>query len=200
MKMTLPDDWENIDPAEDGRPKPPADAYICRIVDVSVSNDRLRLNLDIASGDYAGFFAEDFAIRSARNPQVYWGLQHSVPINFADPARGHFYKRLFKRFVNTLEQTNQNFHVPRDYDTDMFKEKKLVAQVYIVEKPGPEDRVYQNYRVAKEFSMKALAEGKVPESWIEDENGNRRKPNEPRPTPEPRNDDLEPVDDVDIPF
>ena len=198
MKMTLPDDWENIDPADDGRPKPPADAYICRIVGISVNNDRLRCDLDIAEGNYAGYFTEDFSIRSARSPKVYWGLQFSVPMNFADPKNGGFYKRLFKRFVNTLEQTNKDFRIPKDFDTDIFKNKKLVALVYIVEKPGSDDRVYNNYRVAKEFSLKALAEGKVPESWIEDEHGNRRKPNEPRITE--RNDGLSVDDDIDIPF
>ena len=200
MKMTLPDDWDNIDPAEDGRPKPPADAYVCKIVDVSVNADRLRVNLDIENGNYKGYFADDFEKRSARSSKAYWGLQFSVPVNFSEPKNGGFYKRLFKRFVNTLEQSNQNFRVPKEYDTDIFKDKRFVAQDY-QEIPYPFKPlvfdIFVNYRNGQ-IKSETLPDGSERE-WFE--NGNKRKPGEPRPEKEQYDENgLCPVDDIDIPF
>ena len=197
--MKLPPNWNNIQPAGDGRRQLEPDAYLCQIFAVEIRNDKLVCDLDIVSGDFKDYFGKEYESRMERGGKAFWGLQHHVPINFDDPKNGAFFASLFKRFVCKLEATNKDFKLSEDFSIKTFENKRIVVLIYAVEKPY-NGKIYQNYRVAKEFSLKDLGEGKIPESWIEDENGNRRKPNEPRPTPEPRNDDLEPVDDVDIPF
>lgn len=199
MSWTLPDDWDEVVPADDSRPKPIAAAYVVKIVHAGESNGRLRLELDIDDGDFKGYFAGEVEDRKARGAEkVYWGLTYSIPMDFADTLHGGFYKRLFKRLAITLEACNQNFIIPRNFDERAFVGKRFIALVYIKEKKV-DGRTYQNYYVSREYTFKQLAEFKVPESWIEDERGERRKPNETAKAPID-DDELQSVDDVDIPF
>lgn len=194
----LPDNWDEIQPADERRISPPADAYLCRIIRAEEDNQRLKMQLDIDSGDFAGYFKDDYDDRASRGyDKVYWGLNYSVPLDFYDPKHGYFFARLFKRFVSTLEATTRNFKLPNDYEYNAFVGKKFVALVDVVEKQSG-DRVYKNYRVRREYTLKDKAEGNIPPAEIEDVNGNRRKVTDPPPSEEHA--DLEPVDDVDIPF
>ena len=195
--MKLPPNWNDIQPASDGKRQLEPGAYLCQIYSVEEKNNRLVCNLDIVNGDFKEYFGKDYESRMEHGGKAFWGLQHSIPINFDDPKNGYFFASLFKRFVCKLEETNKGFKLSTDFNIKVFENKRIVALIYAVEKPY-NDKIYLNYRVAKEYSLKDLGEGKIPESWIEDEHGKRRKPNEPRITE--RNDGLSVDDDIDIPF
>ena len=197
--MKLPNDWNEIQPADDAKAKLPPDAYVCKIHVAEIENDRLRLKLDIDDGEFKNYFSDDYEsrLKNTNNSTLpFWRLNYSVPVDFNDVNRGYFYKRIFKRFVNTLEGCNQNFNLPPSFEPSIFNDKRLVALIDVKEKQG-DNRIYQNYYVRREYTLKQLANGEVPPAEITDVNGVKRKAGDPPPPP---SDHLEPVDDVDIPF
>ena len=194
--IKAPDDWEQIIPEGDDRKRPKPGAYLCRIIDAHLQNNRLYLNLDIADGEHKGYFKEVYDGRIARgDDNVFWGLTFGVPVAFDDPKNGSFFKRLYKRFAFNLELSNINFqfNVNGGLQVDRLKGKLIGALIYHVEKQS-KDRIYVNCRVDKCYSAKEVEDGRCPEGWIEGVDGTKRKPDEPPP------DIAVEEEDVDIPF
>lgn len=199
--MKLPSDWNDIPPADDSKSKPPADAYVVKIYNAEIKDGRLQLQLDIDDGEFKDYFGDDWKNRMeySTNGKVFWRLNYSIPVDFNDVKHGYFYKRIFKRFVNTLEGSNKNFKLPVDFDLKIFVGKIFVALIDIKEKQSGE-KIYQNYYVRREYTLKQFGNGEIPKAEITDVNGNTRKVGDPPPPPKVNENGLEPVDDVDIPF
>lgn len=200
--MKLPSDWNDIPPADESKTNMPPDAYVVKIYAAEITNGRIQFKLDINDGEFKDYFSEDWKKRMeySKNGNVFWRLNYSVPVDFDDVNHGYFFKRLFKRFVNTLEASNKNFKCPMSFDPTVFVGKIFVALIDMKEKQSSDGfKVYQNYYVRREYTLKQLANGEIPTAEIEDVNGNRRKVGEEPPPKDPNN-DSEMLDDVDIPF
>lgn len=197
----LPDGYENVTPAGQSRPAPEPAAYICKIVNTDLENGRLKLDLDIAEGDFADYFKDDFDGRNARGLKfVYWRLTTSIPLTFDDPKNGEFFQKLFKRFDLNVSASNPNFELADDkgvVDIDRLVGKQIGALIIAVEKEI-NTTVYRNFRIEETYSVSDVRNGKAREAWIVGVDGSKRKPGEP--APEKPKTDSEYVDDVDIPF
>lgn len=94
-------DWEGV---EESAPfeKLPAGGYVLRIVDVEDVPGKEYLNVvyDIAEGEHAGFYSDDFG---RRNP---WA--HRFVRSYKESARG-----MFKAFLCRLEEGNRGFSIER---------------------------------------------------------------------------------------
>lgn len=197
----LPDGYDTVVAAGHSRPAPEPAAYVCKIVNTDLENGRLKLELDIAEGDFADYFKDDFDERKARGLKfVYWSLNASIPIAFDDAKNGAFFQRLYKRFDLNVTASNPNFELADNrgvVDIDKLIGKQIGALIIAVEKEINMS-VYRNFRVEETYTVKEVHDGKTREAWIVGVDGTKRKPGEP--APEKPKTDSEPVDDVDIPF
>ena len=197
----LPDGYDTVVAAGHSRPAPEPAAYVCKIINTDLEDGRLKLELDIAEGDFADYFKDDFDERKARGLKfVYWSLTASIPIAFDDPKNGEFFQRLYKRFDLNVTASNPNFELADNrgvVDIDKLIGKHIGALIIVKEKEVNRS-VYRNYRVEETYTVKEVHEGKTREAWIVGVDGSKRKPGEPAPVK--RDAEGEPVDDVDIPF
>lgn len=93
--------WTGV---EESQPfeKPPAGGYVIRIMDIEDVADREFLNVvyDIAEGQYAGFYSDEFG---QKNP---WA--HRFVRSYKASAEG-----MFKQFLSRLEDSNPEWTVAR---------------------------------------------------------------------------------------
>lgn len=105
-------DWDSIpDYGLGGFVKPPLGAYefvIHRVID-NPSGEYMELQLDIASGDYAGHFAQDYESRVQRFGTASWPVRHFR--NYGAKSKG-----FFKGLIMTLERENPGFKWAWDED------------------------------------------------------------------------------------
>lgn len=91
--------WVGVEESAPFQQLPPG-GYVARIVDVEDVEDREYLNVvyDIAEGDWAGFYSDDFG-RS--NPWM-----HRFVRSYKESALG-----MFKAFLSRLEESNRDFNI-----------------------------------------------------------------------------------------
>lgn len=101
MKKT---NWKDVDA---GRPIPTKGGYICRIIAVEDDEQReyLKIHLDIAQGSELDGYYQDLYDRYG-----FYGLTHIR--SYKETAKG-----LFKKFLKTLEECNQEF-IADDFDNE----------------------------------------------------------------------------------
>lgn len=89
--------WTLIDPVTTGNGKLPAGGYVARITAVEdvPSKEYLWVEFDIAEGEYAGHFSDDFA---KSRPYI-----HRFSRSYKDSAEG-----FFSAFLVALEESNRN--------------------------------------------------------------------------------------------
>ena len=87
--------WKNV---EAGGSQPTKGGYICQIIAVEDDEKRefLKIHLDIAEGEYAGYFKDLF------DRFGFYGLTHVR--SYKETAKG-----LFKKFLTFLEESNNGF-------------------------------------------------------------------------------------------
>ena len=165
--------WENVK-ATGSFETLPAGGYVCQIKSVNeVKNKkdgtRLEIMLDIAEGDYRGFFERDY--RSQTREDKFWrGIANQNVPNEGSPK----YEQqagFFKRFINDIEESNPGYHWNWD-------EKTLVGRMIGVvfgerEKQSQKGTVYTTSIADSITTVDAIRKGayKVPEL--------RRLPNAP---------------------
>ena len=90
----------------------PAAGYVAKIMDATVINyywgDVLKVDFDIAEGEYKGFFATDY--RNNTNDDKKW--RGSYRINIPDERNQYFdsQRKSFNNLIACLEETNNGFH------------------------------------------------------------------------------------------
>ena len=90
----------------------PAGGYVAKIMDATVINydwgDVLKVNFDIAEGEYKGFFATDY--RNNTNDDKKW--RGTYRINIPNESNQYFdsQRKSFNNFIACLEETNNGFH------------------------------------------------------------------------------------------
>lgn len=104
-----------------GRARLPKGGYVCKILTVEAMESRngnpyLIFNLDIAEGEYIGFFADDYASQTGDKR---WHFQHRlmVPTDNAKPFTLH----LFKTFNTFLEESNPQWHFNFGADEKQYR-------------------------------------------------------------------------------
>ena len=90
----------------------PAGGYVAKIMDATVINydwgDVLKVDFDIAEGEYKGFFATDY--RNNTNDDKKW--RGTYRINIPNESNQYFdsQRKSFNNFIACLEETNSGFH------------------------------------------------------------------------------------------
>lgn len=111
--------WDKVKAQEPGGfEKLPAGGYVCKIYDarceaVKEKGYRLTCDIDIAEGEYAGYFAK----RNSTERGWDFNAQFKRYVIGAD----RFITPAFKGFTQLLEKENANFH----FDIDNFEPQKL---------------------------------------------------------------------------
>ena len=103
----------------------PAGGYVAKIMDATVINydwgDKLKVDFDIAEGEYKGFFATDY--RNNTNDDKKW--RGTYRINIPNESNQYFdsQRKSFNNFIACLEETNSGFHF--DWDESKLKGKGI---------------------------------------------------------------------------
>ena len=90
----------------------PAGGYVAKIMDATVINydwgDVLKVDFDIAEGEYKGFFATDY--RNNTNDDKKW--RGTYRINIPNESNQYFdsQRKSFNNLIACLEETNSGFH------------------------------------------------------------------------------------------
>lgn len=208
MSIRKPKDWEKVSPLSDAaNPMPTPDAYFCKIVGVEIkksrkhNQDMLKIDLDIARGAFKDFFAND----KKHKEQVLcwsdakWGLSTYLVIDFEDAQTGTFFKRKFKWFLDCVALSNFGFAFNWD-DINCLVGRSIGALVCISEYESSNNKIRSNYVVDKIFETDVVLNGKHDPAWIADPDGRRRNPNDPPPPRAKADDELDRVEEADIPF
>ena len=90
----------------------PAGGYVGKILDANVLNydwgEVLKIDFDIAEGDYKGFFAADYRANTSDNKKWRGSFRLNVP-----NERNQWYEnqcKSFNNFVACVEESNNGFH------------------------------------------------------------------------------------------
>ena len=108
----------------------PRGGYICKIIGAKLIETNygqsVKVALDIAEGDYAGYFQKKYD--NNQNEDKKWSCSYllSVPKDDGSEKDG-WTKRRFKTFTDALESSNDGYHF--DWDERKFK-GKLIGVVF----------------------------------------------------------------------
>lgn len=106
-----PSNWENVQAFSDRR-KLPLDAYICRIKQAKVVEtdygEQLCMLIDIDEGDYAGFYADDFA-NNKREDKKWKGVLRLWLPKEDGTDKDEWAKSSLKGLVTSLENSNRGY-------------------------------------------------------------------------------------------
>ena len=103
----------------------PVGGYVAKIMDATVISydwgDVLKVDFDIAEGEYKGFFATDY--RNNTNDDKKW--RGTYRINIPNESNQYFdsQRKSFNNFIACLEETNSGFHF--DWDESKLKGKGI---------------------------------------------------------------------------
>ena len=90
----------------------PAGGYVAKIMDATVISydwgDVLKVDFDIAEGEYKGFFATDY--RNNTNDDKKWRGTYRINIPNESNQYFHRQRKSFNNFIACLEETNNGFH------------------------------------------------------------------------------------------
>lgn len=147
--MIKPTDWENTQAYGDFEPLE-LGGHICKIMSVEEmksrsSKDMIKISLDIAEGEQAGYFAEQY--RKDNRQDKKWGC---IVYQLLEDSNGNTH-RGFKTFVNAVEKSNNDFNSNEIWDErfcNYFK-NKLIGGVF-----GREQ--YENSKGALKWSTKCV--------------------------------------------
>lgn len=107
-----PNNWENVQLYAD-RPKLPLGAYVCKIkkaVPTSTDyGDQLCILFDICDGEYAGFYADDFAANTREDKKWKGVLRQWLPKEDGTD-RDESTKASLKGMITAIENSNPGFH------------------------------------------------------------------------------------------
>lgn len=128
--MIKPTDWENTQAYGDFEPLE-LGGHICKIMSVEEmksrsGKDMIKISLDIAEGEQAGYFAEQY--RKDNRPDKKWGC---IVYQLLEDNNGNTH-RGFKTFVTAVEKSNSAFDSNRIWDErfcEHFK-NKLIGGVF----------------------------------------------------------------------
>jgi len=103
----------------------PRGGYICKVVNSKYDEkyDAVILAVDIAAGEYAGFYKDDYNAQSGENRK--WHCQYWLNVPKGDGTqKDDWLLKKFKTFTTSLEESNEGYTFDPDYwDEQEFKGK-----------------------------------------------------------------------------
>lgn len=118
-------DAAEVLPENGGRKRLPKGGYVAKILTVEAhesknGNPYLIFNLDIAEGEYMGFFADEYKEQTGEKR---WHFTHRlmIPTDNAKPFTLH----LFKTFNTYLEESNPGWHFDFSGDESQYRGKLI---------------------------------------------------------------------------
>ena len=202
--MKLPANFDDVPESDGDLQKPPPGSYICKVVHVQYTNAKsgrpmLVIDFDIDHGPFAGFFARDNDDRSDKNLDQKWIRLYQL---VDGTALGRF-KKLLKDF----ERSNDDFSIAKytDTKTNFFDEQSLVNRRVGLVCDGEEytynSRVFMSLHPTRSRSSEKVEKGEVPKPRIKGVDGTWRDADQRSPPlTKPGTNELEHVDDIEIPF
>lgn len=123
-----PNNWDSVKEFSE-RKKLPVDGYVCRIKNAVVrptsGSDRLCVLFDIDEGDYAGFYADDYASNQREDKKWKGVMSIFLPTNDGSDS-DETTKRILKGFVTAVEQSNHGYVWSWDESTLKGKEIGII--------------------------------------------------------------------------
>ena len=102
----------------------PKDGYVIKILCAEVCESSfgqyLKLNCDIAEGEYSGFYANEYKNQQSENKKWHCNYLLNIP-NDDGSERDGWTKRKFKTVIEAIEDSNSGYHF--DWDEQKFKGK-----------------------------------------------------------------------------
>ncbi len=145
----------------------PAGGYVCVIRSAKVqpnksgNGEHLEIMLDVAKGEYKGFFEADY--RAQDREDKYWHGIYNQNIPNEESPKYDFQCRFFKRFTNAVEASNDGYHWAWAEDT---LKGKLIGVVFRQEeKISSAGNQYIKVIADSVYSVEKIEQGKytVPE-------------------------------------
>ena len=135
--------WENVK-AVGGFEALPAGGCVCEIKKATEKPNKnsagthLELMIDIAEGEYAGFYERDYKANTAA--EKFWRgiIRQNVPVEGSE--KYEMQCRFFKRFISDVEDSNSGYHWTWDENT--LKGKKIGVIFRAHEKESKTGNVY----------------------------------------------------------
>ena len=115
----------DMDKVSDGYRRLPKGAYTLLIKSVTKyqtkkGKEALRIEADIADGEYRGCFRDRFENSKSPNPK--WGCYYTVTLPIDDGSKAdNFLKVLLKKFVEAIEGSNPGYQWNWDENSFVFK-------------------------------------------------------------------------------
>lgn len=109
--MKKPNNWNEVQEFTN-RPKLPLDAYVCKVKKAAIQNngygDQLCILFDIAEGEFAGFFGEEY--KANQNQDKKWKGVLRVWLPKDDGSdKDEWTKRTLKGVVTSFEKSNPGY-------------------------------------------------------------------------------------------
>jgi len=127
--MQKPEGYDDVKAFSGKIEKLPVNGYVCKImkaeeVKSSTDKDMLKVSLDIAEGDYKGFFAEKYKNDTRDNKK--WGciLNQLIYDNEGKTNRG------YKALITSIEESNGEFKVTWNEGFCNSLKSKLVGVIF----------------------------------------------------------------------
>lgn len=139
----------------------PAGGYICEIkkgtekANRSGNGSHLEILLEIASGEYAGWFEKDY--RSQNREDKFWRGVYNQNCPNQNSAKYEESVGFFKKFTLALEDSNPGYHW--DWNEVALKGKKIGVVFGEREKLSAKGRVYTVTYAAEVVSVKDIENG-----------------------------------------
>lgn len=135
--------WENVQAAGNIESLP-VGAYVCDIKQAkevknrNTSGTHLEIMFDVCEGEFRGFFEQDY--RSQDREDKFWRgiIRQNVPQESSDKYGQQC--KFFKRFINTIEDSNPGYHW--DWNETGLKGKKIGVVFGEREKESQKGTVY----------------------------------------------------------
>lgn len=109
-----------------GREVLPAGGYVCNIISAKVDQndwgEKLILAIDVAEGQYAGFFKKDYEANNREDKKWRGIYRINVPADDGSERDG-WTKRTFNNFIACVQESNSGY--AWDWDEKKLKGKKL---------------------------------------------------------------------------
>lgn len=102
----------------------PKGGYVIKILGAEICESDwgqyIKLGCDIAEGDYAGFYANEYKNQQSEDKKWHCNYLLNIPTDDGSEKDG-WAKRKFKTVVEAIEDSNDNYHF--DWDEQKFKGK-----------------------------------------------------------------------------
>ncbi len=176
----------------DGAAGVPKGGYVCKIMGVTVKQNKvgqyLEVSCDIAEGEYSGVFTEDYRNQSGENKKWHCNAFVNVPLDNGTERDG-WTKRSFQTFIDALEGSNPKYHF--DWDETRMKGLLVGAIFGVREWEDRDGNIHESTSIARWTPADKIRSGKY------------RVPEDKRisDAAEPKNaNGFTTVDDSDLPF